>query len=264
LIKLFLTIWKNRFLILELSKRDFTKRYQGSYGGVAWSVVQPIFLLGVYTLVFSVILQTRWSYSGETKEFALILFAGLIILNTFTECLNKAPLLITDNPNFVKKVVFPLEILPWVMVSTVLLQTLISIVIWFLGFFILFGPPNQTALYFPVILLSFFPILLGIGWLLSAVGVIIRDISQITLLFSHSLLFLTPIFYSKESAPPVLQNLLMLNPLTYSVEQFRFVLFFGQMPGWAGLTVYFLFSLFFAWASLKVFRLLQPGFADLV
>ena len=259
-----LTIWKNRFLILELSKRSFTQRYQGSYGGVAWSFVQPIFLLGVYTLVFSIILKTRWGHSGDTKEFALILFAGLIILNMFSECLNKAPLLIIDNPNFVKKVVFPLEILPWVMVITVLLQTLISIAIWFLGYFILFGLPNQTALYFPVILLSFFPILLGVGWLLSALGVIVRDISQLTLLFSHSLLFLTPIFYSKESAPSVIQDLLMLNPLTYLVEQFRFVLFFGQMPGWIGLTVYFLFSTLFARVSLKVFRLLQPSFADLV
>lgn len=259
-----LTIWKNRFLILELSKRGFTHRYQGSYGGVAWSFIQPMFLLGVYTLVFSVILKARWGYSGDTKEFALILFAGLIILNTFSECLNKAPLLITSNPNFVKKVVFPLEILPWVMVITVLLQTLVSIAIWFLGYFILFGLPNQTALYFPVILVSFFPVLLGVGWLLSAIGIIVRDISQLTLLFSHSLLFLTPIFYSKESAPPVLQNLLMLNPLTYLVEQFRFVLFYGQMPSWTGLTVYFLFSLLFAWASLKIFRLLQPGFADLV
>ena len=259
-----LTIWKNRFLILELSKRSFTQRYQGSYGGVAWSFVQPIFLLGVYTLVFSIILKTRWGHSGDTKEFALILFAGLIILNMFSECLNKAPLLIIDNPNFVKKVVFPLEILPWVMVITVLLQTLISIAIWFLGYFILFGLPNQTALYFPVILLSFFPILLGVGWLLSALGVIVRDISQLTLLFSHSLLFLTPIFYSKESAPSVIQDLLMLNPLTYLVEQFRFVLFFGQMPGWIGLAVYFLFSTLFAWVSLKVFRLLQPSFADLV
>ncbi len=259
-----LTIWTNRFLILELSKRGYTQRYQGSYGGVAWSFIQPVFLLGVYTLVFSVILKTRWSYSGNTKEFALILFAGLIILNTFTECLNKAPLLITDNPNYVKKIIFPLEILPWVMVATVLLQTLVSIVVWFAGYFLIFGPPNPTALYFPVILLSFFPMLLGVGWLLSSIGIIVRDISQLTLLLSHSLLFLTPIFYSIESAPPLLQNLLMLNPLTYIVQQFRFVLFFGQMPSWTGLTVYFLFSLCFAWACLKIFRLLQRGFADLV
>ena len=259
-----LTIWKNRFLILELSKRGYAQHYQGSYGGIAWSFVQPIFLLGVYTVVFSLILKTRWSYSGNTKEFALILFAGLIILNTFSECLNKAPFLITDNPNFVKKIVFPLEILPWIMVTTVLLQTLVSITVWFLGYFILFGLPKPTVFYFPVILLSFCPTLLGIGWLLSAIGIIVRDISQLTLLLSHSLLFLTPIFYSIESAPPLLQKLLILNPLTYIVEQFRFVLFFGQVPNWTGLSVYFLLSLFFAWVSLKIFRLLQPCFADLV
>jgi len=150
------------------------------------------------------------------------------------------------------------------MVATVLLQTSVSIVVWFVGYFVIFGPPNPIALYFPVILLSFFPMLLGVGWLLSAIGVIVRDISQLTLLFSHSLLFLTPIFYSIEAAPPLLQNLLMLNPLTFIVEQFRSVLFFGQMPSWTGLTVYFLFSLCFAWLCLKIFRFLQRGFADLV
>lgn len=229
-----------------------------------WSFVQPLFLLAVYTLVFSVILKTRWGISGETKDFALILFAGLIILNMFSECLNKAPLLITANPNFVKKVVFPLEILPWVMVITALLHTLIAISVWFLGYIILFGIPNSTAIFFPLILFSFLPILLGMGWLLSALGIIVRDISQLTALISHSLLFLTPIFYSIESAPPFLQGLLVLNPLTFVVEQFRSVLFFGKMPGLAGLAVYFSLSLLFAWVSLKVFRRLQPSFADLV
>ena len=259
-----LTIWTNRFLIIELSKRGYNQRYQGSYGGIIWSFFQPVLLLGIYTLVFSVILKTRWGFSGDTKEFTLILFAGLIILNIFTECLSKAPLLITDNPNFVKKIVFPLEILPWVMVTTVFLQTLVSIVVWFLGYFILFGLPKPTAFYFPVILLSFFPLLLGLGWLLSAIGIIVRDINQLTLLLSHSLLFLTPIFYSIDSAPPLLQKLLMLNPLTFIVEQFRSVLIFGQIPSWTGLTAYFLCSLCFAWASLKIFRLLQRSFSDLV
>ena len=261
---MFLTILKNRSLIVALSKREFSQRYRGSYGGLAWSFVQPIFLLAVYTLVFSVILKTRWGISGDTKDFALILFAGLIILNTFSECLNKAPFLITNNPNFVKKVVFPLEILPWVMVITVLLHTLITITVWFLGYLILFGTPNPTALFFPVILLSFFPILLGMGWLLSAIGIIVRDISQLTTLLSHSLLFLTPIFYSIDATPPFLQKILMLNPLTFIVEQFRFALFFEKMPSLFGLAVYFIFSSLFAWVSLKVFRRLQPSFADMV
>ena len=229
-----------------------------------WSFVQPRFLLAVYTVTFGVILKARWGFSGGTIDYALILFAGLIIFNAFSECLGKAPTLITANPNFVKKIVFPLEILSLVMALTALFHALIGTVVWFTGYALLFGIPKPTALLFPAILVCFFPILLGIGWLLSAVGVIVRDISQLTGMLSHILLFLTPIFYSIDAAPPMLQRLLMLNPLTFVVEQFRLVLFFGQIPGLKGLAVYFVLSSVFAWASLILFRRLRPSFADMV
>ena len=255
---------RNRSLVLELARRDFSGRYRGSFGGVAWSLAQPLFLLAVYTLAFGVIFKARWGFAGGTGDYALMLFAGLIVFNAFAECLGKAPTLIIANPNFVKKVVFPLETLPWVMALTALFHALIGIAVWFVGYFLIVGVPAPSALLFPLVLLAFFPLLLGIGWLLSAVGVIVRDASQLTTMLSHALLFLTPIFYSIDAVPPVLREALMLNPLTFVVEELRLVLVYGKVPQLRGLVVYFILSTLFAWAALALFRRIRPRFADLV
>ena len=258
------TLWQHRGLMLELIKREFSGRYQGSFGGIAWSFIQPLFLLSVYTVAFGVILKSRWGFSGGTAEYALMLFAGLIILNTFSEVLSKSSTLITSNPNFVKKVVFPLELLPVITVVTALIHALIGIAVWFLGYILVYGIPKATAILFPVILICFVPVLLGMGWFLAAMGVIVRDISQLTGLVNHTLLFLTPIFYSIEAAPLQLQKILALNPLTFIIEQFRLILFYGQMPALRGMAVYFVLATLFAWLTLVLFRRLRPTFADLV
>lgn len=261
---MFVFLWRHRSLVFELTKREFSGRYRGSFGGIIWSFAQPLFLLTVYTIAFGVILKSRWGFSGGTTDYALMLFAGLIVFNAFSECLSKSTTLITSNPNFVKKVVFPLELLPIITVATALIHAMIGMVVWFLGYALLYGVPKATAILFPVILVCLVPILLGLGWLLSALGVIVRDIGQLTGMLSHTLLFLTPIFYSIDAVPPLLQNLLLLNPLTFIVEQFRLVLFYGQLPALKGLAVYFLLASLFAWISLALFRRLRPTFADVV
>jgi lipopolysaccharide transport system permease protein len=255
---------RNQGLVRELVRREFSGRYQGSFGGMAWSFAQPLFLLAVYTFAFGVVLKARWGFPGGTASYSLMLFAGLIVFNAFAECLGKAPMLIVANPNYVKKVVFPLEVLPWVMALTAIFHALIGITIWFAGYIVIVGAPKPGALLFPVLFVCFFPLLLGMGWLLSALGVIVRDIGQLTAMLTHALLFLTPIFYSVDAVPPMLQGALMLNPLTFVVEELRLVLFFGQIPAMTGLVVYFLLSSLFAWVSLLVFRRLRPSFADMV
>lgn len=258
------SLWQHRSLVLELTKREFSGRYRGSFGGLLWSFVQPLFMLGIYTIAFGVILKTRWGFAGSTIDYALILFAGLILFNTFSECLLKSPTLITNNPNFVKKVVFPLELLPVITVLNAITHACIAIVVWLLGYTFLIGGLKATAILFPLILISFTPLLLGLGWLLAAIGVIVRDMNQLTSMLNHVLLFMTPIFYSIEAAPPILQKLLMLNPLSFIIEQFRLVLFYGQMPTLKGLATYFIFSSIFAWIALTTFRRLRSCFADLV
>lgn len=193
-----------------------------------------------------------------------MLFAGLIVFNTFSECLRRAPTLVTSNPNFVKKVVFPLELLPVVMAVAAMAHALISIAVWLAGYMLIYGSPKLTLLYFPFILLAFFPILLGLGWLLAAIGVIVRDIDQLTGMISHALLFLTPIFFSIDNAPVILQQMLMLNPLTFIVEQFRQALFVGNSPDLKGLITYLILATVFSTMSLLVFRRLRSSFADLV
>lgn len=257
-------IWRHRSLVVELTKREFSGRYRGSFGGIVWSFVQPLFLLSIYTLAFGVILKSRWGATGSTADYALMLFAGLIVFNAFSEVLGRSPTLVTGNPNFVKKVVFPLELLPVITVATALIHALIGITVWLLAYAVLHGSPKPTAVLVPFILACFAPVLLGLGWLLSAIGVAVKDISQLTSMLTHTLLFLTPIFYSIEAAPPVLQNLLMLNPLTFVVEQFRLVLFYGQMPSLRGLALYFVLAFLFAWVALVLFKRLRPTFADLV
>jgi lipopolysaccharide transport system permease protein len=258
------TVWRHRTLIVELAKREFTGRYRGSFGGLAWSFAQPLFLLAVYTIAFGVILQARWGFAGGTADYALMLFAGLIVFNAFAECLNNSPSLIAGNPNYVKKIVFPLEILPWVTALASMVHALIAIAVWFAGYILLVGTPSPAALLFPAVLVTLFPVLLGVGWLLSAIGVVVRDVGQLAALLAHALLFLTPIFYSIDAVPPLLQRLLLLNPLTFVVEQLRIVLFFGHAPSFRGLAVYFTLACVFAALSLAIFRRMRPRFADLV
>lgn len=260
----FQVVWRHRSLVLELVKREFSGRYRGSFGGVFWSLAQPLFMLSVYTLAFGVILKTRWGFSGDTKDYAFMLFAGLIVFNTFSECLRRAPTLVTSNPNFVKKVVFPLELLPIVMVVAAIAHALISILVWLAGYMLIYGAPKLTLLYFPIILLAFLPILLGLGWLLAALGVIVRDVDQLTGMISHALLFLTPIFFSIDAAPAILQRALMINPLTFIVDQFRQAMFVGIAPDLRGLAVYLVLATAFSAASLFIFRRLRSSFADLV
>ena len=262
--KLSSSLWRHRSLLFELIKREFSGRYRGSFGGIVWSFLQPLFLLSVYTIAFGVILKSRWGFSGGTAEYALMLFAGLIVFNVFAEVLNKSPTLVTDNPNFVKKVVFPLELLPVITVATALIHAAIGLAVWLLGYSLLFGVPKATVIFAPVVFLCFVPVLLGLGWLLSALGVIVRDIGQFTSMLGHTLLFLTPIFYSVEAAPPLLQNLLLINPLTFIVEQLRLILYYGQIPVLSGLGVYLVLSSIFAFFAMAIFKRLRPTFADMV
>jgi len=264
LINLFLSLWRYRGLILELTKRDFIGEYRGSFIGVFWSLLQPIFLLSIYTIAFGVILKSRWSFSGGTTEYALMLFAGLIIVNAFSEVLRNSSTLISRQSHLVKKVVFPLELLPIVTVTSSLLNIIPSVLVWICGYAIIFGIPAPTLMLLPVVFISYVPVLLAVSWLVSSLGVFIKDLQHITGTLSHVLLFVTPVFYGIEAAPVFLRKLLLLNPLTYLVEQFRLIAYYGEVPAIRGFVVYFSIASISALIGLIVFKRLRTRFADVI
>jgi lipopolysaccharide transport system permease protein len=263
--ELFLSHWRNRQLIVQLTKRDVLGRYRGSMMGLAWSFFNPLIMLTIYTFVFSVVFKARWSVAGEDKvNFAIILFVGLIVHGLFAECINRAPSLILSNSNYVKKVVFPLEILPSVALGSALFHACVSLVILLAAQLIINQRLPWTVMIFPVILLPLLLATMGFAWLLSALGVYVRDIGQTTNIFTTILMFLSPVFYSVSALPPKYQLWVHLNPLTFIIEQGRNVLIFGKIPNWIGLGVALAMGLVLSAGGFWWFQKTRKGFADVL
>lgn len=259
------SFWRNRSLIRASVKREVLGRYRGSFLGIFWSFFNPLLMLSIYTFVFGKVLRSRWNVeSGSSAEFALILFAGLIIFNFFSESINRAPTLIVANANYVKKVVFPLEILPWVTVGSALFHLLISLGVWLLAYAVLYGVPYATVFYFPLILVPFCIFVLGLSWILASLGVFLRDVSQFIGIVTTAMLFLSPVFYPASALPEGYRRLLYLNPLTPAIESSRDVLCWGQRPDFWLLLVYSLGAIVFAWLGFAWFQKTRRGFADVL
>jgi len=259
------SIVEHRFVIGQLAKRAILGRYRGTVLGLLWSLVTPLLLLAVYTFVFGTILQVRWvSQSGGNAEFAAILFSGMLVHGILAECLTQASTLIVANPQYVKKVVFPLEALPWVTVISAFFQGVISTGILLAYLFFVQGGIPWTAVLFPIPLFILAFVCIAAGWLISATAVYLKDIAQMMGLLSTVLFFMAPILYPKTALPVEFQNLLYLNPLTYIIEQFRAVVLWGELPNWNGLALYGIASVAVAWMSLAWFQKTRKGFADVL
>lgn len=264
-IEMVASLWHNRGLIRASAKREVLGRYRGSALGLLWSFLNPLFMLTVYTFVFSEVFNARWSVASESKtEFALVLFAGLMVFNLFAECINRAPGLILSNPNYVKKVVFPLEILPFVGLLSAIYHMLISLGVLLVAYVVILGLPHATVLLLPLVILPFVLFIMGVSWVLASLGVYLRDISQFIGLVTTSLMFLSPIFYPANAVPESYRYLLYLNPLTWVIEMTRDLLLWGRTPDLGLILMYWLSagviaSLGFAW-----FQKTRRGFADVL
>jgi lipopolysaccharide transport system permease protein len=264
-IEMFASLWRNRGLIKASANREVLGRYRGSVMGILWSFFNPLFMLSVYTFVFSAIFKARWNSGSDSKtEFALVLFAGLIVFNLFAECINRAPGLILSNVNYVKKVVFPLEILPWVAISSTLFHGTISLLVWLTAYAVFFGIPHATALYLPLVILPFLLLIMGLTWALASLGVYLRDVSQFIGIITTSMMFLSPVFYQATALPENYRFLFYLNPLTLVIEQTRDVLFWGKTPDFAMLGIYWLVTVIVAWLGFAWFQKTRKGFADVL
>ena len=263
-------ISNTRSLLYSLVQRNISARYRGSAFGMLWPLLTPLFMLAVYTFVFGTIFKARWAIPGReggdhsTGEFAVILFAGLIVFQILSETLLKAPSAILYNSSYVKKVVFPIEILPLVPIGAALFHALVSFVV-LLGFQIfVFGNVPLTALLLPFVLLPFLVMMGGFAWFFAAIGVYVRDIPEILGPGVTALMFLSPIFFPKTSMPDWLQVYHYLNPVAFPVEMTREVLIFGVVPNIDGYSVYLVASLLVGGLGFKFFQMVQKGFADVL
>ncbi len=260
-----LCVWCNRKLILSLTKREVVGRYKGSIFGLLWSFLNPLFMLAVYTFAFGVVHQARWGGAeNSTANFALVIFAGMIVFNLFSECVNRAPTLILRNANYVKKVIFPLEILPVVALCSALFHMLVSVMVWLIFHLLLFGVPNWTIILVPLVMLPLLLFTMGFSWMLTSLGVFLRDVGHVIGVFTTALLFLSAIFYPVEALPQRYRFVLMINPLVPVIEQTRQVMIFGNIPS---LSLWFSLlagGFMVAWLGFAWFQKTRKAFADVI
>lgn len=260
------SLWRNRQLIVQMTKREVVGRYKGSTMGLAWSLFTPVFMLAVYTFVFSEIFKFRFRGIGDDSkaQFALVLFVGLIVLNLFSEVLNRAPKSIISNANYIKKVVFPIEILPIITISTALFHSFVSFSVLLAAFALSNSYLHWTAIFIPLVMLPLVILSIGLAWLLASLGVFLRDVGQTMGIITSSLMFLSPVFYPIASVPEKIRPFIMLNPISLIIEQAREVLIRGHLPDWTGLGCYTLAAAGIAWASYICFQKTRMGFADVL
>ena len=249
----------------QLAKREVIGRYRGSALGLLWSFFNPLLMLLVYTFVFSIVFRARWEHgTGTRTEFAILLFVGMIVHGLFAECVTRAPLLVLGNVNFVKRVIFPLEILPWVAMGSALFHAAISIAVLFLFCAVMRMPLHWTVMLLPFVMFPLIMLTMGVCWFLASTSVFVRDLSHTVGIAVSVLLFLSPVFYPVSALPEAYRRLLYLNPLTFPIEQTRDVLVWGKAPDWSGLLVYALGSLAVAWLGFAWFQKARRGFADVL
>ncbi len=252
-------------LLWELVKRDFVGRYKGSLLGVAWSLFNPLILLAIYTVVFSVAFNAKWGVGAESKgAFALILFSGMVVHSFFAECLNRAPGLITSHISYVKKVVFPLEILPWMALCSALLHFLVSFGVLLVFCLVAGVSVHAGVLLVPVLLLPLILMTIGLSWLLASLGVYLRDLSQIVGMITMASQFLAPVFYPMENLPQAYRAIMLWNPITLPVIQLRDAVLWDkpiQWDMWAGSLV---IGIAVSYVGFWWFQKSRRGFADVI
>lgn len=263
-------MWEYRELIKQFSIRETVARYKGTHLGLAWTVGQPLLTLAVFTFLFSTVFEIRWNtkLSGEARiDYALHFFAGLVLYSVFSDTVGRAPGLILEKPNFVRKVVFPLEILPVAALGASMIYALMGIVVLLVAALVLAGHFSATLWLFPLTLIPLAALTLGLSWFLCSMGVFIRDIKNVVAVLLQLLFFVTPIMFPLDMVQEKLGEYawaVYLNPLTPILEDGRRTLLLSQMPDWFGLGVSTVVGLLVMQSGYAWFRRSRQGFADVL
>ncbi len=253
-------------LLWQFTRRDVVGRYRGSLLGLGWTLLSPLMMLAAFTLVFYGFFNLKWpveATGSAQMDFSLQVFAGLLTFNWFAEVVNRAPGLVTSQPNLVTKVVFPLSLLPWSSVLAASFQALTSLALLLVLTTLLMGP-SLTWLGLPLLLVPFGLLLVGMGLWLAALGVYLRDISPMMALFTSILMFLSPIFYPLSTVPEAWQSVFLLNPLALLITQLRGVIFMHQWPSLMPVLGLSVAALLVTASGYWLFNKLRGGFADVL
>lgn len=257
--------WRQRGLIAQLARREVHARYRQSFLGLFWMVLTPLAMLAIYTLVFRHVMRVRWHGLEESNLlFALRIYAGLAVFNFFSECVNRAPHLVLEQPHLVKKVVFPLEVLPWVSAAGAALSLGVSGVLLLVFAALAQGGLPLSALALPLVWLPLLPLVLGLSWLLAGMGTYVRDVGQVLGMVLSALMFLSPIFFPVQALPEAVRPWLLANPLAWVMTGTRDVLLAGQWPDWQAWAVLMAACWLLALAGAAFFRRVRQGFADVL
>ena len=264
-IKFIIAIKHNMHLTRMLTKREIESRYRGSMLGSCWAFINPMMMMLVYTIVFSQVFQMRWNTSATSSspvDYAINLFAGLIVFNMFAECVTKAPVQIISNPNFVKKIVFPIEILGVKLIGSAITHGLISVALLCIMKIATTGTIPLKIIALPIVWTPFALGLLGLTWLLNTIGVFFKDISQIVGSAVSATMFLSPIFYPTSALPENLKFLGLINPIGITIEQTRGVLVNDIYPDITSSLIQLGISIFICEASFRLMNKQKCRFCD--
>ena len=259
-------LWQRRDLVAILSRREIDLKYKGTGLGVAWAVVGLSVQLFIYTFVFGFIFNARWNveHGNGIAGYAVILFAGLVSFSVFSETISRAGTSISSASYLVKKVLFPIELLPVATLIAALFHASVGLALIVLIFVFKLQIPEWTIILVPIVILPLVLFTLGVAWIIAALGVFIKDTQFITNLFTQLLFFASPIIYPPDIIPDRFQWVILLNPMSHCIEMFRQVVLFGEVPdvfSWLVLTV---FCAFVASIGFYLFSGMKREFADVI
>ncbi len=257
-------LYAHRDLIRILTLRDFRARFRGSFGGVFWAVFQPLFMMVIYTLVFSRFLGVKFSVNDSPFTFAVYLLCGLLPWNAFSEGMNVSTGLIRGNANLVKRVVFPLEVLPVNLTLVTVIQEVIGFILLIPLTWIVNGRFYWTLVLFPLVLMLQVLFYMGVNWVWSSLAVYFPDLKHFTTLFLAAFIFLTPIFYPMSIIPSQAVIFINLNPFTHLVNMYRDIFMQGVIPGIGESLGMIIFCLIIFMAGYWWFVRTKKGFADVL
>jgi lipopolysaccharide transport system permease protein len=252
-------------LVQELTRRDILGRYRGASFGLLWSLFGPLMMLAIYSVAFGQIFKSRWQQAqGEDAAFGIVLFLGIIVHGFFAECLSRAPRLMLDNANYVKRVIFPLHVLPWSVVLSALFHLSMNMLVFVVLSALVYDRASPMLFLVPVVLAPLVLLTVATTWIVASLGVYVRDINQATPVIVTALFFLSSAIVPVHTLSPRYQAIFHLNPLTFFIDQVRNVALWGRPPDWIGLAQYAVAALVAAYLAHAWFRTTSRGFADVL